>query len=49
LERWDGDINLIGLTQDKDNLRALEKAVMNLGFIKCWLGVQLIYNWWLLK
>jgi hypothetical protein len=36
LDKWDGDMDWIDRTQDKDRWRAVVNAVMNLGFHKMW-------------
>jgi hypothetical protein len=42
-----GDVDWIGLAQDRNRWRALVNAVMNLwGSIKCWETVEWLQNWW---
>jgi hypothetical protein len=45
-----GDVDWIGLAQDRDMWRALVNAVMNLrGSIKCWESIEWLHNRWLLE
>jgi hypothetical protein len=43
-----GDVDWIGLVQDRDKWKALVNSVMKPGgFIKCWETIQWLHNWWL--
>jgi hypothetical protein len=43
--RW-GDVDWIGLAQDRDRWRALVNSVLNLwGSIKCWETIECPNNW----
>jgi hypothetical protein len=45
-----GDVDWIGLAQDRDRWRALVNAVMNLRLhVNCWETIEWLHNWWLLE
>jgi hypothetical protein len=43
-----GDVDWIGLAQDRDRWRALVNSVLN-GSIKCWETMECHNNWWALE
>jgi hypothetical protein len=45
-----GDVDWIGLAQDRDRRRVLVDSVLNLrGSIKCWEIIKWPINWWRLE
>jgi hypothetical protein len=45
-----GDVDWIGLAQDRNRWRALVNSVMNLrGSVKFWETIEWLHSWWLLE
>jgi hypothetical protein len=49
LETGWGDVDWIGLAQDRNRWRAVVNAVMNRGSIKCWETIKWLHIWWPLE
>jgi hypothetical protein len=46
-----GDVDWIGLAQDRNRWRAVVNSVLNLptGSMKCWETIEWLHNWWPLQ